>query len=45
MNALVALLVKYLESNPAQVDQLVAALVDALIQHLNNQAATPPAKA
>lgn len=34
MNVLVSLLVKYLESNPAAVEQLIAALVQALLQHV-----------
>ena len=40
MNVLVSLLVKYLENNPAQVEQLVAALVQALLQHVGAQKAS-----
>jgi hypothetical protein len=39
MNLLVQLFTNYLESHPQQVEQLVAALVDALIAHLNKPAA------
>lgn len=37
MSVFVNLLLKYFENNPAQVEQLVAALVQALIAHLSGQ--------
>lgn len=40
MNVLVTLFVKYLESHPDQVEQLVAALIQALLQHLGTQKAS-----
>ena len=37
MSVFVNLLLKYFENNPAQVEQLVGALVQALIAHLSGQ--------
>lgn len=39
MSALVQLFLKYLESHPDQVEKLIEALVEALIQHLGNKSA------